>query len=129
MYNRYIPQPDGSYRRRQMSEPQSNQSRPTRPEPQPQLEPEPEFCPPPEPTPPCAQCPSRPSGHRPTNRPQQKYTSCNPTTSVGGFLKNLLPGNFDTEDLLIVLLLLLMSGECRDDRNIPLLTLALYLFL
>jgi len=28
-----------------------------------------------------------------------------------------------------VLLLLLMSGDCREDRNLPLLTLALYLFL
>ncbi len=48
---------------------------------------------------------------------------------MGSFLRNLLPGNFDTEDLLIVLLLLLMSGECQEDGNLPLLTLALYLFL
>ena len=32
-------------------------------------------------------------------------------------------------DLLVVVLLLLMSGQCREERSLPLLTLALYLFL
>jgi hypothetical protein len=31
--------------------------------------------------------------------------------------------------LLIIVLLLLMAGDCRDDRNTALLTLALYLFM
>lgn len=48
---------------------------------------------------------------------------------IGSFLKQLLPQNFDTEDLLIILLLLLMSGDCREDQNTALLTLVLYLFL
>ena len=48
---------------------------------------------------------------------------------MGGFLKQLLPKNFDTEDLLVVLLLLLMAGDCRENQNSALLTLMLYLFL
>jgi hypothetical protein len=46
-----------------------------------------------------------------------------------GFLKQLLPRDFDTTDLMVVLLLLLMSGDCQEDQNTALLTLALYLFL
>lgn len=44
-------------------------------------------------------------------------------------MKNLLPKDFDTEDLLIVLLLLLMAGDCQEDQNSALLTLVLYLFM
>ena len=45
------------------------------------------------------------------------------------FLRKLLPADFDSSDLLVVLLLLLMSGDCAEDQNSALLTLALYLFL
>jgi len=45
---------------------------------------------------------------------------------VGGFLRQLLPKNFDTGDLFIVLLLLLMAGDSEEGRNNALLTLALY---
>ena len=41
----------------------------------------------------------------------------------------MLPKDFDTEDLLVILLLLLMAGDCQEDQNSALLTLALYLFL
>ena len=51
------------------------------------------------------------------------------TTSVTGFLKQLLPKDFDAEDLVVVLLLLLMAGDCRENQNTALLTLVLYLFL
>jgi hypothetical protein len=51
------------------------------------------------------------------------------TTSAGSFLRNLLPKEFDTGDLMIVLLLLLMAGDCSEDRNTALLTLALYFFM
>ncbi len=44
-----------------------------------------------------------------------------------GFLRQLLPKDFDIEDLLVVLLLLLMAGE--EDSGNALLTLALYFFL
>lgn len=107
MYNRYIPQSDGSYRRHPI--PDRNRPRPG-PEPVHCSPPEPENCPPPEP-PPC---------------PQPRHWG---PEEAGGFLKKLLPAGLDTEDLLILVLLLLMSGDCREDRNLPLLTLALYLFL
>lgn len=48
---------------------------------------------------------------------------------MGSFLKKLLPKDFDTGDLLIVLLLLLMAGDCSEDQNSALLTLALYFFM
>ena len=48
---------------------------------------------------------------------------------VGSFLRNLLPRDFDTGDLIIILLLLLMAGDCAEDQNTALLTLALYLFM
>ena len=96
MYNRYIPQQDGTFRRKQ----EPDMARPTPPRPKP---PEPPPCPPPHRDPPMED-------------------------SVSGFLKRLIPKDFDTGDLIVVLLLL-MSGDCREDRNLPLLTLSLYLFL
>lgn len=109
MYNRYIPQHDGSYRRSRIPEPA----------PPPPKPPEMPPCPPPVQPP-----PYRPQPPRPQPRPRKASSE-----SAGGFLKNLLPLNLDAEDLLVIVLLLLMSGDCRDDRNLPLLTLALYLFL
>jgi hypothetical protein len=35
----------------------------------------------------------------------------------------------DTGDLLVIVLLLLMAGDCESEQNTALLTLALYLFL
>ena len=52
-----------------------------------------------------------------------------PAPSVGSFLRGLLPQNFDTEDLMVVLLLLLMSGNSGKDQNAALMTLVIYLFL
>ena len=37
-----------------------------------------------------------------------------------------MPKDFDTADLLIIILLLLMAGDCEENRNNALLTLALY---
>ena len=117
MYNRYIPQPDGSYRRNRVHEP------PRRPTPPPPCPPEPPDCPP---EPPasnnCKTCPhGRCGGKRPEPPKQER--------PLGGFLHSLIPKDFDTGDLLIVLLLLLMSGDCAEDQNTALLTLALYFFL
>lgn len=107
MYNRYIPQPDGSFRRSRMED---------RPNPPPRPRPEPKS---PAPDPEPESCPQPPIPPRPRKRPEP----------MGSFLKQLLPKDFDTEDLLIVLLLLLLSGDCREDQNTALLTLVLYLFL
>ena len=123
MYNRYIPQGDGSYRRSTLPEqpPREGPKKPTPPPPPPREEP----CPPPcKEEPPCQNCSRQ---NRPRNVPRQ--TKGTEVQSVTGFLRRLLPKDFDTEDLLIVLLLLLISGDCGEDQNTALLTLALYLFL
>lgn len=126
MYNRYVPQPDGSYRRNQMPDGFNPPQRPPqrRPSPPPQAPPpEPERCD--EPACPKQNCAN--SSHR-LHGPQPRYNPQN-DPGIGSFLKQLLPQNLGTEDLLIVLLLLLMSGDCAEDRNTALLTLAIYLFL
>lgn len=100
MYNRYVPQSDGSYQRNHVSEAP----------PPPGRKPQPIQQAPPPPPPPPANV-----SHRPE--------------PVGGFLRQLLPKHFDTADLIIVLLLLLLSGDSEEDRNNAMLTLALYLFM
>ena len=120
MYNRYIPQPDGSYRRNRIQDTVPPQERQVH-SPPPPAEPTKEL-----PQTPCISCvhnppPRRPSPPRPAHRPEH--------SSVTGFLKQLLPKNFETEDLIVVLLLLLMSGDCQENQNTALLTLVLYLFL
>ena len=143
MYNRYIPQPDGTYSRRQYQDtPQPVKQEPRHREEQ--WQPQPPPCPPPKPEPatqpmPCASPP--PQRKRPGNcRQRQPQRPIPPSsrpesppprqdTHVLGFLKQLLPKDFDTGDLMIVLLLLLMSGDCQEDQNSALLTLVLYLFL
>lgn len=97
MYNRYIPQADGSYRRNQMED-----KRPPQPPP---------------PPPPVVQ--SQTIKNPPPQHPE----------GILGFLKQLLPKNLDTADLLIILLILLMAGDSEKNRNDALLTLALYFFM
>ena len=107
MYNRYVPQPDGSFRRSRVEDP-----RPPVPKPEPcappPCAPEPPPCPPPE-------------------KPRPQNPGC---CDIGpGFLRQLLPKDFDTGDLIVILLLLLMAGDCEEDRSTALLTLALYLIM
>ena len=97
MYNRYIPQSDGSYRKNAVQD-----RLPAKP---PQPKPEP-----------CSPPPQKPVPCSPAPRPEP----------VGDFLRQLLPKNFDTGDLFIVLLLLLMAGDSEEGRSNALLTLALY---
>lgn len=101
MYNRYIPQPDGSHRRNPVQTPEKSQ------EPAP-----PQFAREAQPAP----CPA------PQQPPMQGG-------SISSFFKNLLPKDLDTTDLLIILLLLLMAGDSEKNRNSALLTLALYFIL
>ena len=94
MYNRYIPQQDGSFQRRPapdktMSSPKPQQDPPAPPMPPPAPKPQP----------------------------------------AADFLRNLLPREIDTGDLIVVLLLILMAGDCEQERNTALLTLALYFLL
>lgn len=153
MYNRYIPQPDGSFRRSRIPDtanmqpvirPPEVQSRESQDHTQQDCEPE---------IKPCDEECSQPShnrehprrnphcrpnyrGQHPQHTPRQTHSdqkqerkSEQKDTSVSSFLRQLLPKDFDTGDLLIVLLLLLMSGDCAEDQNSALLTLVLYLFL
>ena len=122
MYNRYIPQPDGTYRRNRIQEPVRSTPRP----------PVPPSCPMPEPPkqepPKAVPCAARrpPCGNQQQHRGAPPRPEPRPDSSVTGFLRRLLPKDFDTGDLLIVLLLLLMAGDSCDDQNNALLTLALY---
>ena len=106
MYNHYIPQSDGSYRR-------SAQPEPRRPSPPPKPKPEPPV-----------ECPPEP----PRPVPPPPPPPCPPQTGILDFLKGLLPRSIDTADLMIVFLLLLMNKD--DEGGIsPVLTLALYFLL
>ena len=101
MYNRYIPKNDGSFQKRSVPEHK------------------------PETTPPNVTTPvSPPPVSQPSPTPKQPQPQ-----SPMGFLRNLMPREFDTGDLIIVLLLLLMAGDCQEDQNTALLTLALYFFM
>lgn len=118
MYNRYIPQNDGTYRRSRINEPSAP------PPKQPAPPPESESCGREEP--PCRQ--GQPCAHLRPPRPVPPKPKA-PPIGLRAFFSQLIPADFDTEDLIVVLLLLLMAGECREDQNVPLLTLFLYLFL
>lgn len=100
MYNRYIPQSDGTYQRNRMQE----AARPTPPA-MPRQE-QPVIPPPPPPSAPKRQIP--------------------PPVGITNFFRQLLPKNLDTADLLIILLLLLMAGDNEEEKANALLTMALY---
>lgn len=105
MYNRYIPQPDGSYRRNPMQEQRQNPQRSQKPSQHPTMPPPP---------------PPQPS-QQPCNHPVSE--------PIPAFLRQLIPKGFDTGDLIIVLLLLLIAGDNQESRSNALLTLALYFIL
>lgn len=107
MYNRYIPQSDGSFRRSRVPE---AEHRPPPPEP-------------PHPTPDAPPCPPQGEAEHRSPPPPPKHGS------VSGFLRNLLPPDFDTGDLIVVLLLLLLAGDCEEERSTAMLTLVLYLLM
>ena len=107
MYNHYIPQSDGSYRR--SSQPDQRRPAPP-PKPKPEPRPEPEC--PPEPPKPLPPCPPPPANQG----------------SILDFFKKLLPRSIDTADLMIVFLLLLMNKDDEGGLS-PILTLALYFLL
>lgn len=113
MYNRYIPQPDGSYRKNRIPDPVPpiRNHPPTTKQHAAQEQPP---CPPTEP--PCCEHPVQMT-------PPQRHND------AGDFLRRLLPKDIDTGDLLIIILLLLMAGDCKEEKNTALLTLALYFFL
>lgn len=136
MYNRYIPQSDGSYRRNRIPDIANESSQPNfqpRREAPPKQEAPPPVCDTKNTIPPCQNghpCPQIPPQRSQPSRPKPNRTGESaPDLGIGNFLRSLLPRDFDTEDLLVILLLLLMAGDCKEDQNSALLTLALYLFL
>lgn len=128
MYNRYIPQADGSYRRSRIEDsPPVEIQEPDAAVPLPEAAPVRK-------SPPADNPPELPRRRPIQSRPQapsrqiRKEAASSPI-GITGFLRQLIPPNLDAEDLIVVLLLLLMSGESQEDQNGALLTLALYLFL
>lgn len=101
MYNRYIPQSDGTHHRRPVL----------------QQNPQPQKVASPEPTREPVQASAIPCREEPVSG------------TVSGFLRALLPKEFDIADLLVVLLLILMAGDGKDEKNSALMTLALYFFM
>ena len=102
MYNRYVPQPDGSHQRNRVAE---------------QIRPSP--APPPPPV---------GNAHQAEACAPKQHIKRQSDT-ITGLLRNLLPKNLDSGDLIILLLLLLMANDCEENRNNALLTMALYFFL
>lgn len=100
MYNRYIPNPDGSYARNRMPDNAKGgkQDQNTSYEQHTHLQ---NFT---------------------TN---ERSFSDNPL----GFIKQLFGSDFDMGDLIVILLLLLMAGDSKEDRSSALLTIALYFIL
>ena len=128
MYNRYIPQPDGSHRRTYVESPRDEEA----------AKKEAPCAMPIEPLSPAIPPSKNTSKERPIsrshlhNRPIRQSSQERPREkreNPGDFLKNILPKDFDTSDLFVVLLLLLMAGDSYEDTNTALLTLALYFFM
>ncbi len=115
MYNRYIPQPDGSYRRNRVAEPRRQS--PVQREISPKQE-----TPPPAPSDDVKV--QQTVQHRLNKKPPSRQEK-----SITSFLRQILPNDLDTGDLLVIILLLLMAGDCADDQNTAMLTLAMYLFM
>lgn len=111
MYNRYIPQSDGSFRRSRVQE-KRNEG----------------YTQPPAPVQQIVSC-QQEQQHSQTAPPKQATWNSSNNSSTVGFLRQLLPKDFDTGDLLVILLLLLMAGDGKENQNTALLTLALYLFM
>jgi len=107
MYNHYIPQSDGSFRRNSVPEQNRRPQKPPTPPPSPPKPPEP---PKPEPCPP-------------------PYMPPPPAPSPLSLLKKLLPRDMDVTDLIIIALLLLIGLEDDCDDLAPILTIALYFLL
>lgn len=120
MYNHYIPQSDGSYRRSTVPEGnrRGNPHRPPQNEPAPPPKPQPE---PPKKETPKQEAPSSREVH-----PEPCHSS---GEGILSFLRGLLPRDIDTADLLVILLILLMNREEKEDPFSPMLTLALYFLL
>lgn len=109
MYNRYIPQPDGSFRKCRQPDHAHRQE-------QSKHEPRPDR-----------NAPPAPESIHHSPKPEPIVTQ--PLQSGLGFLRQLLPKDFDTGDLIVILLLLLMAGDNEESRSNAILTIALYILM
>lgn len=135
MYNHYIPQSDGSYRRSSVPDPPRQQQRPPqqrqerqerqekheRQERQEQPRQKQENLPAPPPPQHAPQCQQQ--------RPCEPACPSQPSRGLLSSLRRLLPKELDTFDLVIIALLILLSQEDNDGDLAPLLTIALYFLL
>lgn len=126
MYNHYIPQSDGSYRRSTV--PEGSRRNPQQRPPQPQQHPTPpqQHPAPPQQRPQSEPIPESPIPCPPPKQPEPCHNS---GEGILSFLKGLLPRQIDTADLLVILLILLMNRDEEQDSFSPMLTLALYFLL
>lgn len=102
LYNRYVPQADGSYIKTRLPEPEGSEKNYGQEE-----------------IPPITFPPPGISGKNYSGTP----------APLGHFFRNLFPHNLDTEDLIVILLLLLVSQDGGKNGNRAMLTLGAYLFL
>ena len=122
MYNHYIPQSDGTYRRNYVPEATTRRQPPRHPVTQ-NTEPPPkkEFS------------ASEAKSTYPSNPAPQTCSAGSKTssehTSPFSLLKSLLPKDVDSYDLIIIALLLLLCGASGEDDLAPILTVALYFLL
>lgn len=129
MYNHYIPQSDGSFRRNSVAD--HNRGQHSRPSPPPQRKTQQEQNREPTVSIPEAS-PSESKQHNPQreqHNPQPDHNAQRQESSPLSFLRKLLPKDMDSADLIIIVLLLLLSSEDCDGDTAPLLTLALYFLL
>ena len=100
MYNRYIPNPDGSYARNRIPDNTKNVKQDH-------------------------SASFEQHQHLQNFTANDRHFSGNSLS----FIKQLFGSDFDMGDLIVILLLLLMAGDSKEDRNNALLTIALYFIL
>ena len=136
MYNRYVPQSDGTFRKSRV--PEVQKAAPRKPSPPPKPPEKPGLSRPlgkPSARPPMTyrRQPPRPGSclNKPAEPVPEKGETCPPGKEggLGSFLRQLLPKGLCTEDIFVILLLLLMCGDNEEGKNNALLTLVIYLFL
>ncbi|MGN1024785.1 MAG: hypothetical protein ACI4P4_00130 [Faecousia sp.] len=136
MYNRYVPQSDGTFRKSRV--PEAQKAAPRKPSPPPKPPEKPGLSRPlgkPSARPPMTyrRQPPRPGSclNKPAEPVPEKGETCPPEKEggIGSFLRQLLPKGLCTEDIFVILLLLLMCGDNEEGKNNALLTLVIYLFL
>lgn len=133
MYNRYVSQSDGTFRKSRVSDPPKTAPRQPSPPPNPSGK---GGCSAPirkpDPAPPATYCrrrPPRPKPCLPRENPLPANSGTRKDGGIGSFLRQLLPKDLCTEDIIVILLLLLMCADNEEGKNNALLTLVIYLFL